>query len=189
MVRSTLSRPPSPSLSPKGERGGVPVYVFDVCNWQQGIESIQTLGELTACEAAAKRIADEASAGFDELRRAPGPTAAYLLWKKPYMVAGGRTYIDSVMELCGLRNVFAASPERYPTVTVTNLREQQPEFVLLSSEPYAFGDEHVVELAAQLPRSRVVRVDGEMFGWYGSRMIPAAAYLREMLARELRVES
>jgi len=48
---------------------------------------------------------------------------------------------------------------------------------LLASEPFPFSDAHIEELAPQLPDSQLWLVDGEMFGWYGSRMVQAADYL------------
>lgn len=160
----------------------VPVFVLDVVNWQQGIAAIRTLGELTACDTPAARIANDVATRFAESQRPPGRRVAYLLWKDPYMAAGRNTYINSLLGLCGWHNVCAGAPQRYPEVTVAQLQALAPELVLLSSEPYPFGDDHAAELAARLPRSRVMLVDGQMFGWYGSRMIPAVGYLQHLLA-------
>jgi len=53
--------------------------------------------------------------------------------------------------------------------------------VLLPSEPYPFGQTHAARLAAELAGAGVLCVDGQMFGWYGSRMLAAARYLRKLL--------
>jgi hypothetical protein len=47
---------------------------------------------------------------------------------------------------------------------------------LLSSEPYPFKDQHIDEVKRLLPKAKVMLVDGEMFSWYGSRMVLMAEY-------------
>lgn len=93
------------------------------------------------------------------------------------MVAGGGTYIHSIMAMLGMANPFAHLP-RYPAISLHQLQETAPKWVLLASEPYPFGNMHKQELQALLPHSRVALVDGEMFSWYGSRMLLAADYFK-----------
>ena len=52
--------------------------------------------------------------------------------------------------------------------------------MLLSSEPYAFGDQHLAEVARLCPNARVQLVDGELLSWYGARAVPGLRYLREL---------
>ena len=33
----------------------------------------------------------------------------------------------------------------------------------------------------QIPRAKIILVDGEMFSWYGSRLLKAARYFRKLL--------
>jgi hypothetical protein len=54
--------------------------------------------------------------------------------------------------------------------------------LLLSSEPYPFGEKHVQEFARRLPGCQVRRVDGEAYSWYGARMLPAADALQRLLS-------
>ena len=51
---------------------------------------------------------------------------------------------------------------------------------MLSTEPYPFKQKHIDELRHQLPGVKIIIADGEMFSWYGSRMLLAAAYLQRM---------
>ena len=43
-------------------------------------------------------------------------------------------------------------------------------------------DRHLAELQAILPEARIRLVNGEMFSWYGSRLLEAPAYFRSVLA-------
>jgi hypothetical protein len=53
----------------------------------------------------------------------------------------------------------------------------------LSSEPYPFKEVHVNELQKQLPDTKIVLTDGEMFSWYGSRLLHAPDYLTGILTQ------
>jgi hypothetical protein len=73
-----------------------------------------------------------------------------------------------------------AGAARYPVVRGDEAWLGQVERVLLSSEPYRFGQEHLHEVRQWLPLARVQLVDGEMLSWYGSRAVPGLAYLRAL---------
>ncbi len=107
---------------------------------------------------------------------------AYFIWREPWMVAGGDTFIHTMLGYCGLENVFAQTP-RYPGIDIEQLKTTDCQLVLLSSEPYPFKEKHIAELQALLPTARIELVDGEMFSWYGSRLLKSAAYFRDLLAR------
>jgi ABC-type Fe3+-hydroxamate transport system substrate-binding protein len=100
--------------------------------------------------------------------------ALYLIWKKPWMAAGKDTFISDVMRVAGFQN--AVSDNRYPELSKEDLLRLDPEVVLLSSEPYPFKEQHVDEVKKMLPSAQVMLVDGEMFSWYGSRILRSARY-------------
>ena len=94
------------------------------------------------------------------------------------MLAGKQTFINDILSRGGFENVI--SEDRYPEITVDQLKTLNPECVFLSSEPYPFKDEHVKEIKSICPDARVSIVDGEMFSWYGSRLLLSPAYLRSL---------
>ncbi len=100
-------------------------------------------------------------------------STVYLIWKDPWMTIGHDTYIHSVLEEWGFRNLFGGRT-RYPAVTLEEIRRLRPECLLLSSEPYPFKESHramlAEQLAEQLPDTMVRLIDGEWTSWYGSRM-------------------
>jgi len=155
----------------------VPVYVVDVTSYEKALRLVEDLGMLVGRSSRAAALVEEISAGFARLPRGTPHSVAYLVWKEPLMVVGQGTYIHSVLGRCGFTNACASLPGRYPKVTIDELRACAPEVVLLASEPFPFSDAHIEDLAPQLPDSQLWLVDGEMFGWYGSRMVQAADYL------------
>ena len=95
------------------------------------------------------------------------------------MVAAKGTFIDEMLQKCGLINIFDA--ERYPRITAEQLQNLNPDVVLLSSEPYPFGEKHIAEFKQLLPGAIIKLVDGELFSWYGSRLLYAPAYFRSLI--------
>jgi ABC-type Fe3+-hydroxamate transport system substrate-binding protein len=160
-----------------------PVWMSDIFTLEDSLEMIQSLGELTGTAENAMKIAAKIEAGFAAL---PLPEtkipAAYFIWKNPYMAAGSNTFIDDMLQRCGFENVFAQT-ERYPEIGIEMLQKSNPEVIMLSSEPYPFKEKHLLEFQEICPNSKILIVDGEMFSWYGSRLLNAPAYFRELLLR------
>jgi ABC-type Fe3+-hydroxamate transport system substrate-binding protein len=85
-----------------------------------------------------------------------------------------------MMHRSGLRNVLEHLP-RYPELDLETLKQANPQVILLSSEPYPFKEKHKAEVQAAMPDAKVILVDGEMFSWYGSRLLQSATYLANLL--------
>jgi len=160
------------------------VYVSDINKLADALEAIRFIGRLTVAATRAAQIAEEIETKFRRLRaRAeghPSIRAAYVIWRNPTMVAGGDTFIDDMMGYCGLANSFADT-RRYPAVALeewlpSRLPQDMCELILLSTEPFPFNEKHVQELTTRFPAVRCMLVDGEIFSWYGSRLLKAAEY-------------
>ena len=95
------------------------------------------------------------------------------------MVAAGNTFINHLLEVFGVRNVFK-NQTRYPEINPETLAEIKPDFIFLSSEPYRFTEKHYEEFRSFSPSSKVIVIDGEMFSWYGSRLRFTAKYFEEL---------
>ena len=91
------------------------------------------------------------------------------------MAAAPGTFIHEMMRLSGLENCFDEQT-RYPELNTEQIKRLNPELILLSSEPYPFKETHKDELRKLCPKAKILLVDGEMFSWYGSRLLKFAAY-------------
>lgn len=69
---------------------------------------------------------------------------------------------------------------RYPALTGHEPWLAQIDRVLLSSEPYRFGPEHLAEAQALCPQARVQLVDGELLSWWGARGAAGLDHLRTL---------
>lgn len=158
-----------------------PVWMSDIHHLEEALEMIRYLGALTGKAEKANAIAVEVERRFEqELPTVQSPRkAVYLIWRKPYMVAGSDTFIDDMLQRAGFENVFRGLG-RYPEVSTAQLAEARPSVLMLSSEPYPFSEKHIKELQELCPDARVMLVDGELFSWYGSRLLQAPAYFAEL---------
>jgi ABC-type Fe3+-hydroxamate transport system substrate-binding protein len=157
-----------------------PVWISDINTLDDAFDMIAKVGALVNREAQAKQLVNDLQSRFNQLVSPPSNLkVAYLIWRKPYMVAGNQTFIDSLLQKCGLTNVFNYA--RYPEVTEEMLIAAEPDVVLLSSEPYPFGQKHIDEFKKILPKSKIILVDGELFSWYGSRLLHSPAYFKQLI--------
>ncbi|HSB92724.1 MAG TPA: helical backbone metal receptor [Flavitalea sp.] len=161
------------------------VYLTDINNFDDALSMIRETGKLTMRERDAESLIDAIRKEFGILAGKRTARAcckvAYLIWKDPLMAAGGHTYINDMLQHSGLQNVFA-STDRYPRISVDDLKNAELDTLLLSSEPYPFAERDIEEFSKDLPGIRIKLVDGEMFSWYGSRMLKAAKYFQELIA-------
>lgn len=163
-----------------------PVWMSDICTLDDALHMIGSVGGLTGKEEQAVKIISSIESGFAHLRsEIPNPQSkilrtAYFIWKNPYMVAGSSTFIDRMLHVCGLENAFADTL-RYPSLTKEEIQSASPDLILLSSEPYPFGEKHIEEFRTLCPGAKVMVVDGEMFSWYGSRLQHAPFYFSSLI--------
>lgn len=160
-----------------------PVWVSDVNTLGEALEMIRQIGAIVHRKAAAETLASAIQTAFDKLViPAKKLRIAYLIWKDPYMTVGGDTFIHHLLQKAGFQNVFS-SLQRYPVITVEELQDVNCDLLFLSSEPYPFQQNHLAELQDLLPAIRILLVDGELFSWYGSRLLQAPAYFQKLQAQ------
>lgn len=151
-----------------------PVWMSDIVTLQDALGMIQSVGKLTEKSLEADLLVERIQTSFSSIERHATCSVLYLIWKSPWMAAGKHTFIDSMLSAVGLKNVVEET--RYPELLDAKIQALNPEVVFLSSEPYPFKERHVTELKNLLSNSTIQLVDGEMFSWYGSRLVKAADY-------------
>ncbi|RUT79492.1 hypothetical protein DLK05_04185 [Ancylomarina longa] len=159
-----------------------PVYVCKVGNFEEALQNILNTGKITGSETKAFEIANQIRAGFAKIPKIDQPLKVlYLIWKNPYMTVGTDTFINSLLEKCGLLNIISDTEKRYPKLSPEEIQDLHPDVVLLSSEPFPFSASHQSEIQKLLPNAKIELVDGEMFSWYESHLLKASNYLTELI--------
>ncbi len=155
------------------------VWISDVKSFNQALSLIKNIGELTDKNEAAQKINKKIIEKFYNNKIAKrNIRVAYLIWKDPYITISKNTFVNDMIEMCGLINVFAEKTEQYPKITINEIEQAKPDFVLLSSEPYSFNNDDAKEFKHRLPSFEIKFVDGEMFSWYGSHILKSYDYFR-----------
>lgn len=157
-----------------------PVWLSDISDLGQALDMIRRVGFIAGAKDKAEKIATKIANSFAALAtHTPAVSAAYFIWRKPYMVAASGTFINDMLRRAGFSNAFAHLG-RYPEITLEQLAQAAPTRIFLSSEPYPFKEKHLAELQELCPAAEVQLVDGELFSWYGSRLLHSAAYFQTL---------
>jgi len=157
------------------------VWVTDVNNLDDALQMIEDIGSTTKKEIKANALIQSIKNEFEQNYHHFNvlKNVVYLIWKDPYMTIGGDTFINNMLLQAGYKNIFD-NTLRYPEVSVDLLQDLKPEYIFLSSEPYPFSNKHIEVLQSALPDSKIILVNGEMFSWYGPRLLQAANYFKQL---------
>ncbi|MBE9467173.1 MAG: ABC transporter substrate-binding protein [Bacteroidetes bacterium] len=157
------------------------VLISDIKQFDDALKLIKHIGELTKkieiAQAINKKIIDKF---YNNKIAKKNIKVAYLIWKNPYITINKKTFINDMLEMCGLENVFAEKKEPYPKISLNDIKQAKPDFVLLSSEPYSFNTDDAKKINENLPFLNIKFVDGEMFSWYGSHIIKSYDYFQTL---------
>jgi ABC-type Fe3+-hydroxamate transport system substrate-binding protein len=193
MVEKIISLQPDLILCNKEENvqeqieklaASLPVYMCDVKSYEDALHMIRDIGILTNKVIESKQIIKNINDAFEQSKifSMLKMKTVYLIWKEPFMTVGGHTFISSMIQKAGLDNMYKHE-NRYPTKSITDIQKDNPDLILLSSEPYPFREKHIAELQQYFPNASIVLVDGEMFSWYGSRMLYAVEYFKTLVTQ------
>lgn len=159
----------------KLEQNGLSVWMSDINSFDEAIEMIDQVGLICGKEFEATKLATEITQRFNEiLSIGQGRSVLYFIWDEPSFVVGKNTFIDSMIEKIGFVN--ACNLTRYPNLS--DFPNPNPDLIFLSSEPFPFTSQHIGKYQKLFPNSKIMLVDGEMFSWYGSRMLEAVNYFK-----------
>ena len=155
-----------------------PVWMSDVLTFDNALEMLSQLGNLVGKSKQGKTICEQISNEFAALKpHGANWKCAYFIWNDPLFVAGKNTFIDAILQKCGFVNCCSTS--RYPEWNDAEMAT--PDIVFLSSEPFPFSNKHVLAFQQRFPFAKIHIVDGEVFSWYGSRMLEAPSYLQKLI--------
>jgi ABC-type Fe3+-hydroxamate transport system substrate-binding protein len=154
------------------------VYVSDIATINEAFIMIEDIGKLVHCQQKSIEIVNgiKKEMSIHHSIKKKYINTLYLIWQNPYMVAGNDTFINDMMLEAGFNNLVKQN--RYPMMTLEEIIGLNPEVIMLSSEPFPFADKHINQWQMQLPNTKIILVNGELFSWYGSRMLKSFLYFR-----------
>ena len=158
------------------------VWITNIITIEDNFQMISDFGQIFNCRTEAQKINDKLSHSLTEFKKfikdKPTQKVAYFIWKNPYMVAGSDNFINELLKLNNFENIYDKD-ERYAEIELKKIRlEGDPDLVFLSSEPFPFKEEDAFEVGRFTHHAKTVFVDGEMFSWYGSRLLKSFEYFK-----------
>lgn len=164
-----------------------PVWTSDIKTIDDNKVMISEFGKIFNARTQAQNLNDKIDFALNDFMQFMSDKktkkAAYFIWKNPYMVAGSDNFIDQMLALNKFINIYK-DKGRYPEIEIKKIRlEGDPDLVFLSSEPYPFNEEDAFEIGRFTHHAKTVFVDGEMFSWYGSRILKAFRYFKQLHKR------
>jgi ABC-type Fe3+-hydroxamate transport system substrate-binding protein len=158
---------------------GLPVWVTAPRTLPDALSSLDRMLR-HACGLDRPAWLDEAAAQWEPSYSGVRRRAVVPIWRRPWMVLGRDTFAGDVLARLGVDNVMADAVDRYPRMTVEELRASEPDLVVLPNEPYAFGWDDGPDAFADwgVP---VACVSGRHLTWYGPSLVEA----RDLLVQQL----
>ena len=163
------------------------IWITDIVTIQDNIQMIHDFGQIFNKRTQAQNLIDKTNSACQDfqnfINEKPIQKVAYFIWKNPYMVAGSDTFVNELLKLSHFQNIYL-DKGRYPEIKLENLRNDgDPDLIFLASEPYPFKEEDAFEIGRFTHHAKTIFVDGEMFSWYGSRLIKSFEYFKLLHSR------
>ena len=132
---------------PALEKLGFTVISLVPHNLEEVMDSIVLIGELTGTEERADQIVDDMEKRIkritdktDNLKESEKPRVLYVIWHEPIMSVGTDTRIHELIEKAGGINIAQVAGEGYPTLTLEEVVNANPQVIIANVEDYEGGD-------------------------------------------------
>ena len=184
---------------PALERLGFTVIALVPHNFQEIMDSIRLIGRVAGVEEKALQIVDDMSNKIkaitdetDKIDQEEKPKVLYVIWHQPIMSVGSDTRIHELIEKAGGVNIAAVAGEGYPTLTLEEIINTNPQVIMVNAEDYEGGD---ISLQFILNESRLAVVDafinGQIYGINAdltNRPTPRIVEALELMAKMIHPE-
>ncbi|MCI0341041.1 MAG: helical backbone metal receptor [Planctomycetales bacterium] len=140
---------------------------------------LRRIGRLLGVDATGQRVADRVATAVAAAEAAAPcgrrrPRVLTLVWKKPFVTAGPRTYLADLVRRAGGEPLHPGGDlSDWPRIAAEEALRAAPDVVLLPDEPYAFTEADAEGWRGRegLPEGATVRVvDGQLVTWAGPRV-------------------
>lgn len=163
------------------------VYVTNITSIEASMRLIDCMGLMLNRRVEAKLINHKIQLKLNDFKTFINSfkikKAGYFISHSPWMAAGNNTFVNHLLELNKFTNIYA-NKEDFPVVEVKKIRlEGDPDVVFFSSEFFPFKDKHIFEMGRHTHHASAIYIDGEMFSWFGVRILKAFDYFKTIRER------
>ncbi|WP_440055349.1 cobalamin-binding protein [Pseudoalteromonas sp. T1lg65] len=169
---------------------GIKVIYSDAKRIDKIADELRQFGQLTGKVAEAEQLAVEFTSKLEKLRThyqgAKKITVFYQLWPSPLMSVGGNSWLQQVLEVCSVNNVFADSTTDYPQLSIENVLSKKPQVMILPQEK---TDQEIANIDWQnwpeipaVKHQQFISVDADLLHRFSYRMLEGTSDLCAKLA-------
>jgi iron complex transport system substrate-binding protein len=172
---------------------GIPVYVDDSSNIEQIEETINNVGKLLGSNDEASRIVNDIRARRKTISKLTDTiaktTVLFVIGVRPLVVAGGRSFLGSLVREAGGSNIAEDTSVEYPKFSVEEVIRRDPDLILMLDKE-CHGNEclnqwkDLSELKA-VKNKRVYELDADLMARPGVRTIDGLEKLLAFLHPEI----
>ncbi|MBN8570782.1 MAG: ABC transporter substrate-binding protein [Ignavibacteria bacterium] len=169
---------------------GIKMFVLNAKNVDGVAAMLKNLGKLTGKEKEAELLGSNLLKQRDSINAVNNSSGQkkclVIVGTNPVMTASKRSYINEIMMLSGLDNVYAESTLDYPTISYEDIAVKDPSYILLPYDTTKTGKLKVEtdELSKSLSSTEAVKksnfivVDNNVVFRPGPRVIEAVRIIR-----------
>ena len=161
-----------------------PVWLSDISNLSEALDMIRRVGFIAGAKDKAPTIAGrDIEASFAALAASRATEARHGgLFHLAQALHGGRhRHFHRRHAAPGrLSPMHLPSSARYPEITAAQLAAAAPQRIFYRRSPTRLAKSTWPNFRLFAPPRKIEIVDGELFSWYGSRLLKSAAYLSSL---------
>lgn len=177
---------------------GIQAFVSQPANLAEIQNAALLFGQMTGRTDEAAAVVDEMQAKIDavtsvvsSLPAGRRPTVFYEVWHEPLMSANRKTFVGELIDLAGGVNIFADLPDEYPTVSVEQIVDVDPQFII---GPSSHGDQMSAEVIgaregwgslSAVKNKAIYIVDGDIVSRASPRIVSALEEFAKILHPDL----
>ena len=171
---------------------GIKVYVSKAHSLSDVLNEIETVAEITGhkengvkCVENIKNEFKQAEAEIKKLKLAETPSVYWEIWNAPYMSIGNASFLNEIVELAGLTNIFAGLNQEYPVVSEESIIAKNPDMILFPSDAALSKEDFMKrgswKTISALKNGRIYALDADLMSRPGPRVGKAVLALTSIV--------
>lgn len=165
---------------------GVDVYLAESKNIEDVIQEIEFMGTVTGNTAEAKECIEGLRRELNSVTiKGDRVKVYYEVWYAPFMSVGKNSYINSIIEAAGGKNIFETLDDPYPMVSEESVIASNPDVIIVPDQNGITVDAIKSRKGWQnmeaVKNNRIYIVDGNIVSRPGPRIIEAVKKINEKL--------
>lgn len=167
---------------------GIKTYLAESTSIETVLEEIEFMAELTGNKKKGVDCVEKIRSELPDITDSKAKFGVYYeVWYAPYMTAGKKSFINSIIEMAGGKNIFGQIEDPYPMVSEESIILENPQVILIPSQN-GISLESVCQRNGwknidAVKNGRVYFVDGDLISRPGPRIVKSINEIKELYGK------